>query len=258
MDWNDTSTFLAVYRRHSLRAAGRELGVDQATVGRRLVALESALGAKLFLRTPEGYLPTPLADEIVAAAERMEEGARDMERIARGADAEPSGTVRIATGDGLAQVFVVKALGKVRDRHPGIESELVVGREVADLSRDEADLAVRIVRPTDPALYVRQLGTITAGLYASHDYVARRGVPVRGNGFAGHTLVLPVVPAQAPALVCGESFEKGRVALRANTMLARAHAAVEGLGLALLLEDLANGIEGLEQIGRASCRERVL
>ncbi|MFC0205366.1 LysR family transcriptional regulator [Novosphingobium soli] len=245
MNWDNAGIFLAIYRRHSLRAAGRALGIDQATVGRRLSALEAELGAKLFLRTPDGYLPTPVADRLASSAERMETAAAEMERLARGADASPSGTVRIAAGDGLAHVFVLRALARVRQEHPGIDAVLVVGREVADLSRDEADLAVRIVKPTDPDLHARQLGTLEASLYASADYLARCGEPERGHGFAGQHLILPSVLADASLDLCGEPFTKDRIALQANTMLARAQAAREGMGLALLLDDLASDLKGL-------------
>jgi DNA-binding transcriptional LysR family regulator len=245
MDWDNATVFLAVYRKHSLRAAGRHLGIDQATVGRRLATFEAQLGAKLFIRTPGGYLPTAIADRLAGSAERIEAAAAEMARIARGADESPSGSVRIATGDGLAHIFLLAALARVRRDYPGIEATLVVGREVADLSRDEADLAVRVVKPNDPDIYARKLGTLKAGLYASADYLAHRGEPLRGSRFGGHYLILPSVLAEAALTLCGESFDKDRIALQANTMFARAEAAREGIGLALVLDDLASGLTGL-------------
>ena len=248
MHWDHANTFLAVYRRHSLRAAGRELGVDQATIGRRLSALEDELGGKLFVRTPDGYFPTLVSDRLLDAAERMEQAALDMARIARGANTSHSGQVRVATGDGLAQAFVVKAMTRVRQSYPGIDVTLILDREIADLPRDEADLAVRVIKPEKSDLIVRRLGTIESRLYASSDYINRRGPPTRGARFAGHDLIMPTPLRNTPLELCGEAFDEDRVTLRANSMMARAEAAQEGLGIALLLDAVAAKFTGLSLI----------
>ena len=113
MDWDNIRFFLAVYRQHSLRAAARHLGVDQATAGRRLSALERQLGAKLFVRTPGGYLPTPAAELLFAGAERIEDEVQGMARSALGLDQRLTGQVRVATGEGLASVLVIPAMERV-------------------------------------------------------------------------------------------------------------------------------------------------
>src|SRR5215212_2117077 len=158
MDWDNVRFFLAVYRQHSLRAAARQLGVDQATAGRRLLAFEHQLGAKLFVRTPNGYLPTPAAELLIAGAERIEDEAQGMARSAQGLDQRLTGQVRVATGEGLATVLVIPAMAQVRERHPDIRIILLTARSFTDVARDEAEIAVRTLRPKSPGLIARKMG----------------------------------------------------------------------------------------------------
>jgi DNA-binding transcriptional LysR family regulator len=239
MDWDNVRFFLAVYRQHSLRAAARQLGVDQATAGRRLSAFERQLGAKLFVRTPGGYLPTPAAELLVAGAERIEDEARGMLRSAQGLDQQLSGQVRVATGDGLASGFVIPAMARVHEQHPGIRTILLTARSFADIHRDEADIAIRTLRPTSPGLIARRLGSLRAGLYASPQYLSRRGRPRRGEAFKGHDLIMPFPLPGSPMIWCGEATDNGRIAVEANSMLSRAESAARGIGIALLLDGVA-------------------
>jgi DNA-binding transcriptional LysR family regulator len=140
MDWDNVRFFLAVYRLHSLRAAARQLGVDQATAGRRLSAFERQLAAKLFVRTPAGYMPTPAAELLRPSAERIEDEAQWMMRSAQGLDQRLTGQVRVATGDGIANGLVIPAIARVHERHPDIHIVLLTARGFADVARDEADI----------------------------------------------------------------------------------------------------------------------
>jgi DNA-binding transcriptional LysR family regulator len=238
MDWDNVRFFLAVYRMHSLRAAARHLEVDQATAGRRLSALERQLGAKLFVRTPAGYVPTAAAEILRPGAERIEDETRGMTRTAQGLDQRLTGQVRVATGDGIANGLVIGAIARVHEQHPDIRISLVTARSFADVARDEADIAVRIIRPTAPGLITRKLGALSARLYASPDYLARRGRPRKGRGFKGHDLIMPFPLPAAPVDWCGEKTSEGHIAVEANSMLSRAEAAARGIGIALLLDSI--------------------
>ncbi|QBE65276.1 LysR family transcriptional regulator [Pseudoduganella lutea] len=236
MDWDDARIFLGIYRAGTLRGAAAQLGIDQATAGRRLAAMEAALNAKLFLRTPSGYVPTPAGDMAARPAERMEQAAHQLEREMQGIDNRLSGTVRVATTDTMAQHFVMDAIRALHAEHPDIRVVLHVTTAVSNLTRREADLAVRTVKPTDPDLVSRHLARRTAGLYASKAYLRARGTPRIEDGLAGHDLVIyhaSVVPRQATH-VAGVPVAGARIALEANTGLMLMEAARAGIGIAEL------------------------
>jgi DNA-binding transcriptional LysR family regulator len=236
MDWDHLRVFLALARAGSLRGAARTLGIDQATAGRRLAALEAQLGAKLFVHTPSGYVPTATGEALLPGAERMAAEAQALRRRAAGMDETLRGAVRIATGDGIARGLLMPALAHMHARHPEIRTVLLSARSLADIAHDEVDIAVRIVRPSEPDLIVRRLGRLTAWLYASEAYLARRGRPDWDQGFAGHDLILPHPPPVARWH--GAALETGRVALETNSMLAALEAARLGIGIASLLAHL--------------------
>jgi DNA-binding transcriptional LysR family regulator len=187
--WDDLRVALAVHRGRTLAAAGRMLGVDATTVGRRLTALEGALGARLFDRTPEGFTPTDAGRRAIAIAERTEDGVTDLARAVGGADARIEGTVRLTAGDGMLANVLVPALPVLLARHPGLRLELLAATRAYDLARREADLAVRLFRPREPALVTRRLADLPYGLYASPSYVARRGAPLRVSDLEKHDLL---------------------------------------------------------------------
>ncbi len=224
MNWDDIRVFLAVRRAGTLRGAGRELGVDQTTVGRRLAALESGLGVTLFLRSPGGYALTGEGERALAAAERMERLAVSLERQAAGADARIDGEVRVTTTDALAVDFVIPAIERLRASHPGVRVILGTTTRLLDLGRREADIAVRTARPTQPSLIVRKLGQWEVGLYATRRYLAERGEPHTGTAFAGHDLAVyqPGVTVRQDDTLAGEPLAQGQVvaALDSSLMLA--------------------------------------
>ncbi|MCC4595802.1 LysR family transcriptional regulator [Xanthomonas campestris pv. phormiicola] len=236
MNWDNARFFLAIARAGTLRGAARQLRVDQATVGRRLAALEEELGARLFLRTPSLYVLTPAGEALVEPVEAVERSVAQMERRVMGLDERLTGSVRVATTDSLGKRFVLAAIARMRGQHPGIEVACLTSQDVANLTRREADIAIRTVRPDAPDLIVRRLATLQTGIYASRAYLAVRGTPAPGSGLAGHDLVAyhqPVAPT-APATLCGEPAGSGRVVLRASSSVALVDATVAGIGIAEL------------------------
>ncbi|UTI01912.1 LysR family transcriptional regulator [Aeromonas caviae] len=239
INWDDARFFLALARRGSLRQAGLELGVDQATVGRRITLLEQQLGAKLFIRTPRHYRLSPLGEALQPQAEAMAQAALAMMRTASLGELE--GEVCIATTDTLAQGFVLPAFTLLRQRHPGIRLKLLTAVSVSDIPNQEADLAIRSVRPEQGDLVVKRLATIKMGLYASPDYLARRGTPRSGQALQEHDLLL--FPRELVARhwlsLCGEPLHEPNVVLQSNAQLVLMAAARQGLGIALLSTFLA-------------------
>ncbi|MHC2791479.1 DNA-binding transcriptional LysR family regulator [Mesorhizobium jarvisii] len=236
MNWDNARFFLEIARAGTLRAAARKMRVDQATVGRRLAALEDELGARLFLRTPSLYVLTPAGEALVEPAEVIERSVAQMERRVMGIDERLIGTVRVATTDSLGKRFVIPAIARMRAEHPGIEVVCLTSQDVASLTRREADIAIRTIRPDAPDLIVRRLATLKTGIYASRIYLAARGTPAPGDGFAGHDLVVyqqPVVPTM-PSVLCGEPAGAGKVVFRTSSSVTLVEATAAGIGVAEL------------------------
>ena len=236
MNWDNARFFLAVARTGTLRGAAVQLNVDQATVGRRIAALEETLAATLFLRTPALFVLTPAGEALLGPAESMEQAALLIERRVAGLDDQLAGTIRVATTDSLGKRFVVPAIAKVRRAHPGIEIVCVTSAQIANLTRREADLAIRTLRPDSPDLIARKLAQLESRLYASRDYVAARGEPREGEAFEGHDLVMyqqPVVPSMWSAL-CGEPTSRGRAVFQTSSTAMLFEATIAGMGIAEL------------------------
>ncbi|TCW82986.1 LysR family transcriptional regulator [Burkholderia sp. SRS-46] len=233
MNWDDARVFVALHRERTLRAAARALDIDQATVGRRLAALEHALGATLFLRTSNGYELTPVGKIAIRSAEAMEQSAHDLVRHAQGVDKRLAGEVKLSTTDALAQEFVVPAIERLHAKHPDVSVMLDTTTQVLNLAKREADIAIRTVKPRNPDLLARRLASWEAGLFASREYVRRHGEPVPGERFAGHDLVVyqpHLVKMAVPAFV-GEPLAGGRIVARLNTNLTLRAALKAGLGI---------------------------
>jgi DNA-binding transcriptional LysR family regulator len=236
IDWDDLRAALAAHRQKSLGRASRALGVDPTTVGRRIAALEDALGARLFDKTPAGLSPTPAGLALVVRAERAEAEILAAERELGGADRRLSGGVRITASDGIVHYVLLPALSDLRRAHPGIALELRADTRPLDLSRREADVAVRLARPKEPSLVARRLGAVRFALYAGEGYLARRGAPRAPKDLAGHDLVgFDAALDDLPQVRwLKKTVREPRWAVRATTTTAQAIACAEGAGIALL------------------------
>jgi DNA-binding transcriptional LysR family regulator len=250
MDWDDTRVFLAIYRAGTLRGAAGILDIDQATVGRRLTALEAALGAKLFMKTSAGYVATPIGESSFLAAEKMERAACEFERQTRGADGRLEGEVRVSTTDSLAFDFLMPALQKLRSRHPAIRVILSTSSQVLNLTRRDADLAVRTVKPSNPDLICKRLACWDVGLYATAGYLAKHGEPARGHAFDGHDLLIyqASITKNQGQLLGGEPMTKGRVVAELGSSLMLATSIRAGLGIGELPVYMAHTDETLVRI----------
>jgi DNA-binding transcriptional LysR family regulator len=164
--WDDLRFILAIGKEGSLSGAARRLAVNHATVFRRLKAMEEAIGVRLFERQPEGYVATAAGAEAIEIAEELEEKVATLERRIVGRDCKPSGTVRITTVESILLEVFPAMVDRFRAKHPEIELELISSTAQLNLSRRDADVAVRAT-PSPPELLVgRRLATIASAAYA--------------------------------------------------------------------------------------------
>ncbi len=241
IEWSDLRFFLAVHRHGSLAAAGRALRVAPTTVGRRVTALEERLRATLFVRGSGGWLLTPAGRRVVAAAERAEEAAADVQRLAGGAQLRPEGRVRVATLEILASQVIAPALPRLLARHPGLRVDLWCGNKRRDITRGEVELAVRVGRPSEPSLIARRLATVRSRPYASRAWLAARGVDAGLDSLAGCEVLLLLT--RHPWLE--DVRDQVRPVLRSTEVSVTLAACREGLGVALLPDLLAQREPGL-------------
>jgi DNA-binding transcriptional LysR family regulator len=170
--WDDIQLFLAVVEERSFSGAARRLQVAQPTVSRRVAELESKLGEPLFVRGIEGTLLTGLAERLVEPARRMAESAGEVALLAERSDARPEGVVRITAPPGVAYELLVPFAAALRSRLPGVRLEVIATLQYLDLARREADLALRMQRPSQKELTViAELSTDVAA-FASPAYAA--------------------------------------------------------------------------------------
>jgi DNA-binding transcriptional LysR family regulator len=187
--WHLHRSFLGVLRLGSLSGAARALGLTQPTLGRHIDALEAALGVKLFARSRHGLMPTAAALDLRVHAEAMEAAAAAMARAASGEADAPGGAVRLTASNMIGVEVLPPILTEFRARHPKIAVELVLSNRNQDLGRRDADIAVRMMRPTQKTLIARRVGSLRVGLYAHRRYLARHGAPRTVEELRGHALI---------------------------------------------------------------------
>ena len=187
--WELYRSFLGVLREGSLSGAARQLGITQPTVGRHIAALETALGVVLFTRSPNGLLPTAVARTLRAHAETMERTAAALERAASSQGDEVRGVVRVSASEVVGVEVLPPILTQLRQTHPHLRVELVLTNRLSDLLQLEADIAVRMVRPSQEQLLARRIGLIEIGLHARDDYLLKHGTPLHMQDLASHSVI---------------------------------------------------------------------
>lgn len=235
MDWNDLRYFLAVARSGSLTQSSADLRVSQSTVSRRIAELEQSIGMTLFQRHQTGYFLTDEGREVLRHAELVEDSIMALQRAAEGLDKKPAGTVRLATSENLATDLIIPALPAFRDRYPGICLEIITSTIAAELSRREADIALRVVRPTRGNLKVRRVGHMTYSVYGSREYIERHPY-VEGEPLGGrHFIAWDDSHAYMPAAAWLTREHPGcKIGLVTSSLPAQIAAVRAGLGLAVI------------------------
>jgi DNA-binding transcriptional LysR family regulator len=175
LDWEQVRLFLAVARERSLVRASARLALDVSTVSRRIDRLETELGAPLFDRTREGTTPTALAEQMLPHAEEMERASVRFAAAGAQVETDVEGIVRLTVPPGIADTFVAPALARLYERHPRLLVELDASVGYADLTRRDADVAIRTIRPTSGDLVATKILTVRAVPLTSPAYARAVG-----------------------------------------------------------------------------------
>lgn len=190
LDWNDLRYLLAVARAGSTLAAAKALGTSQSTVHRRLTELEERIGRPLVKRHATGYRLTELGEHLLPYAERAEEAMAAFERQSLASDTDLSGTVRVTCASTLADRLANSPLiDMFQARYPSLRVELEITDRLLDLSKGEADVAIRLGEPRDELLIGRKIAKVPWAVYASHSYIERHGRPERPQDIEHHVVI---------------------------------------------------------------------
>ena len=249
LDWDDARMFLAVARAGQMLGASRALGVNQATLSRRMAALEAALGAKLLVRRAHGSELTDAGQALLETLERVETEMLAVQARLQGAEAAAAGVVRIGAPDGFGVGFLAPRLARLADRHPDLTVQLVPTPRGFSLSRREADLAVMVGRPERGRLVARKLTDYTLSLYAAPAYLDAHPAPADAADLTRHRLVGYVEDLIAvPALNYASEFLRGwRSSVELTSAIGQVEAVRSGAGIGALHDYLARN-EGLVQV----------
>jgi DNA-binding transcriptional LysR family regulator len=240
-DWQWYRSFLAVLDHGSLSAAARALNLTQPTLGRHIDALEASLGLKLFTRSFDGFAPTDAALALRPYAAGLKDTAAALLRAASSQGQGVRGTVRITASEVVGVEVLPPVLASLRQSHPELVVELVVSNEVGDLLRREADIAVRMVQPTQGALIARRVGSIELGMHGRADYLARCGTPRSMDELLRHSLIgFDREDARIRRMTADLGpFDRSIFAFRADSDLAQLAAIRAGFGLGVCQVGLA-------------------
>jgi DNA-binding transcriptional LysR family regulator len=254
MDWDDLRYFVALSREGSLSAAARKLGTEHTTVSRRIASLETGLGVRLFDRASRGFQLTPEGAEIAELAYRIEDEALGIERLADARDIGVGGIVRISAPPAISSYYLASRLASLRRKHPAMQFELIADSRFANLSRREADIAVRLSRPEASSMIARRVGAVAHGLYGAKTYVAE--TPAEQRVYIGYDESLEHVAQQQWILSLSGDRPLG---FRSNELACQHQAAAAGAGLAALPRFIGDADPRLEctafDTSRAATRE---
>jgi DNA-binding transcriptional LysR family regulator len=241
LEWDQLRFMLAIHRGGSMQAAAEALRVDRATVLRRLDALETALGARVFERRRDGCTLTRAGLDIIGTVKGIEQAAVALAARVGGEDKRAEGVVTVTVPEFFAVKVLVPALPRLRAAHPGITVAISSGHGFLNLARGEADIALRNRRPDHQSLVARRVGTVGIGLFAARSYLERRGAPV--GDFTGHDMVLfDETLAGMPGIARVEAeAQRARVAMRSNEIIPVLTAVRAGLGIGTIPAVAAHG-----------------
>lgn len=250
MNWDDVRMFLAVARTGQLLAASRRLGVNHATLSRRVTALEKEMKTRLLVRRTNGCDLTAEGEVFLHAAERMEtEMLSAQEKIGR-IDAAVAGTVRIGAPDGFGVSFLAPRLGRLTARHPELKIQLVPVPRSFSLSQREADIAITLERPEQGRLVSSKLTDYTLGLYASRGYLTERDAPKDIEALKDHRRIGYVEDLLFTASLdfTGEVMRNWNAAFEISSATGQTEAVRSGAGIGILHNYIARQDDDLVRI----------
>lgn len=258
LDWDRVRIFHVVAEAGSFTRAADRLGLSQSAISRQIGALEEDLGAPLFHRHARGLVLTEQGDILVEAARDVARKMAAAQTALRESREVPGGHLRVCTTVGVGTVWLSSLLGEFLDRYPEITISLIVTDAELDLSMREADVAVRMQRPTQSDLIQRRLMTVHTHVYAAQSYLARHGSPTTTADLDRHRLVAygddPNLSSQPLNWILHAGLEEvdqerpRQAALRVNNVYGMLRAVQSGLGLASLPDYLASGSDTLVRV----------
>jgi DNA-binding transcriptional LysR family regulator len=250
MSWDDYRFFLAVARTGQLSLAGRTLGVDHTTVARRIKSLEDVLKAKLFDRSPRGYILTQAGQRLVPIAQNIEHGTARARDSIGGQHEDLSGRMRIGVPEGVGAFIVTQAAQELCEKYPRLRIELLALPQKFSLSRREADFMITVSTPETGRLKVQKISDYTLHLYGTRDYLAKYPPikkiedlkKLRGIGYVPELIfdkVLDFVPLIDPEL---------RPHLTSTSVHVQLHALLNGAGVCIVHDFMADRYDNLVKV----------
>lgn len=216
LDWSTLQSFVIVAEHGSLSAAARASGSSQPTLSRHIASLETTLGARLFERSKAGVTLTEDGSALMEQAAKMADAAAQMSLLSGGIVDDMAGTVRITASQVVATYLLPEVICAMHLKYPAIETEVVASDDTNNLLRREADIALRMYRPTQPDVVSKHIGNLDLAAYASKSYVARRGLPDGVDDLLNHDMIgydrstLMIDGMATQGLDVGRSFFKFR------------------------------------------------
>lgn len=250
MNWDDVRIFLAVARTGQILAASKRLGLNHATLSRRLTSLEEALKTRLFIRRTNGCELTAEGAVFLASAERMETEMLAAQANLGHTDTAIAGTVRIGAPDGFGVSFLAPRMGRLIERYPELKIQLVPVPRSFSLSQREADIAITLERPEQGRLVSSKLTDYTLGLYASRDYLAQRGKPEDVDALKAHPRIGYVEDLIFTASLnfSGEVMRSWDAGFEISTAIGQTEAVRSGAGIGILHDYIARQYPELQRI----------
>ncbi|MDR9812687.1 LysR family transcriptional regulator [Rhizobium hidalgonense] len=250
MNWDDVRIFLAVARTGQILAASKRLGLNHATLSRRLTSLEEALKTRLFIRRTNGCELTAEGELFLASAERMETEMLAVQASLGHTDTAIAGTVRVGAPDGFGVSFLAPRMGRLIERHPELKIQLVPVPRSFSLSQREADIAITLERPEQGRLVSSKLTDYTLGLYASRDYLGSHGTPGDIDALKTHPRIGYVEDLIFTASLnfSGEVMRSWDASFEISTSIGQTEAVRSGAGIGILHDYIARQYPELQRI----------
>ncbi|MFM2479175.1 LysR family transcriptional regulator [Celerinatantimonas sp. MCCC 1A17872] len=257
ISWELYRSFLAVMQFGSLSAAARELGSTQPTIGRHIAALEQHLGIVLFTRAQGGLVASKEAQSLLPYAQQIGTTVAALNRVASCQSSHIQGVVRITASDIIGIELLPPIFSKLRAKHAMLKLELTLSDQPLDLLHRQADIAVRMFRPTQQQLIARKVGNVSIGLYASQDYAQSHKLPVALEQLSEHALIgydhiTPFIRETTKKLN-SNVFERTNFSLAADSNVAQLAMIKAGMGIGACQTQLAQRYQLIPILADSFC-----
>lgn len=241
VDWSLIPAFLAVMEKGNLSAAAQHCHHSQPTISRHIQTLETQLGLVLFERTGKGLRPTPHAHALVESAGKMRQAAFELERIANNKHNSISGNIRVSATQPVAYQLLMPIIASFQEQYPQLSIDLIVNNEIDNLLEREADIALRMTRPSQVDLIAKKITSIPTGFFAHEDYLKRHGIPRSFEDLGHHRFIGDDRQKRIinGAKQVGQNLTRDGFSFRTDDLMAQWLAVKNGLGVGVISHYLA-------------------